>query len=72
MPDFTVPPKFNALWVGLSPTEKVALAAKAGAAKVYLTHVAFGHSRPSPALARRIGDALGSDYAKELRPDVFG
>lgn len=57
----------------LETADAYALADAAETTRIYLTHLAHGHSKASPKLAKRIEDATGGKVTrKDLRPDIFG
>ena len=57
----------------LDPKQKVRLAKRLGTSVAYLSHVAHGHRRAGPDLAKRIERATKKSVTrKELRPDIWG
>lgn len=56
----------------LETADAKALAKAAGTKRVYLTHLAHGHRKPSVKLAQRIAAATrGRVSLSDLRPDIW-
>lgn len=48
------------------------LAAQVGSSYAYLSQIAHGHRKPSPAFAKRLARADDKLELSRLRPDVWG
>jgi DNA-binding transcriptional regulator YdaS (Cro superfamily) len=63
---------FLAYWKKQDATGRDRLADAVGAAKEYLSQVAYGHRRASPALALRIEEVTVKAVSRhDLRPDIY-
>ncbi len=63
-------PKFDRWWKRRNAEERREVAASLGTTVGYLKQIAFGASRPGPALAKRIA-AVSGVPAAEFHPEVF-